>query len=111
MCQKVKAEHQRPVGLLQPLKVPEWKWDEIGKDFNVGLPRTQKGYDSICAIVDRLTKVTYFIPVKMTYIGPQLAVLYIARIVCLHGCLRKSCPIEVPSSLLSYGNDYMSRWI
>jgi hypothetical protein len=42
-CQKVKAEHQRPVGLLQPLKVPEWKWDEIGKDFIVGLPRTQKG--------------------------------------------------------------------
>src|SRR5438128_4566274 len=40
-CQRVKAEHQRPAGLLQPLKVPEWKWEEISMDFIVGLPRTQ----------------------------------------------------------------------
>ena len=33
VCQRVKAEHQRPVGLLHPLKVPEWKWEEIGMDF------------------------------------------------------------------------------
>jgi hypothetical protein len=39
-CQRVKAEHQRLTGLLQPLKVPEWKWEEIGMDFIVGLPRT-----------------------------------------------------------------------
>ncbi|WVZ76220.1 hypothetical protein U9M48_024209 [Paspalum notatum var. saurae] len=44
-CQRVKAEHQRPAGLLQPLKVPEWKWEEITMDFVVGLPRTQKGYN------------------------------------------------------------------
>jgi hypothetical protein len=64
---RVKAEHQRPAGLLQPLKVPEWKWEEIGMDFLVGLPRTRDGYDSIWVIVDRLTKVTHFIPVKTTY--------------------------------------------
>ncbi|WVZ76597.1 LOW QUALITY PROTEIN: hypothetical protein U9M48_024562 [Paspalum notatum var. saurae] len=58
-CQRVKAEHQRPAGLLQPLKVPEWKWKEITMDFIVGLPRTQK--------------------------GTKLAELYISRIVCLHG--------------------------
>ncbi|WVZ75808.1 hypothetical protein U9M48_023839 [Paspalum notatum var. saurae] len=46
-CQRVKAEHQRPAGLLQPLKIPEWKWEEISMDFIVGLPRTQKGYNSI----------------------------------------------------------------
>ena len=46
-CQRVKAEHQRPVGLLQPMKIPEWKWEEVGMDFIVGLPRTQRGYDSI----------------------------------------------------------------
>jgi hypothetical protein len=45
--QRVKLEHQRPPGLLQPLKIPEWKWEEIGMDFIVGLPRTQAGYDSI----------------------------------------------------------------
>jgi hypothetical protein len=65
-CQRVKAEHQRPAGLLQPLKIPEWKWQEIGMDFIVGLPRTQTGYDSIWVIVDRLTKVAHFIPVKTT---------------------------------------------
>ena len=46
-CQRIKAEHQRPAGLLQPLKIPEWKWDEITMDFIVGLPRTKKGYNSI----------------------------------------------------------------
>jgi hypothetical protein len=46
-CHRVKAEHQKPAGLLQPLKEPEWKWEEIGMDFIVGLPRTLAGYDSI----------------------------------------------------------------
>jgi hypothetical protein len=58
-------------------------------DLTVGLPRTQSGYDSIWVIVDRLTKVAYFIPVKTTYSGPQLAELYMSRIVCLHGVLKK----------------------
>ena len=64
VCQRVKAEHQRPAGLLQPLKGPEWKWEEIGMYFIVGLPRTRDGYDSIWVIVDRLTKAAHFIPVK-----------------------------------------------
>jgi hypothetical protein len=67
VCQRVKAEHQRPAGLLHPLKTPEWKWEEIGMDFIVGLPRTPAGYDSIWVIVDRLTKVAHFISVKTTY--------------------------------------------
>jgi hypothetical protein len=88
-CQRVKAEHQRLAGLLQPLKIPEWKWEEIGMDFIVGLPLTQAGYDSIWVIVDRLTKVAHFIPVKMTYSGAKLAELYMSRIVCLHGVPKK----------------------
>jgi hypothetical protein len=87
--QLVKAEHQRPAGLLQPLKIPEWKWEEIGMDFIVGLPRTQAGYDSIWVIVDLFTKVAHFIPVKMTYSVAKLAELYMSRIVCLHGVPRK----------------------
>jgi hypothetical protein len=88
-CQRVKAEHQRPARLLQLLQVPEWKWEEITMDFIVGLPRTLSGYDSIWVIVDRLTKVAQFIPVKTTYSGPQLTELYMSRIVCLYGVSKK----------------------
>jgi hypothetical protein len=75
-CQRVKAEHQRPAGLLQPMHIPEWKWEEVGIDFIVGLSRTQRGYDSIWVIVDRLTKVAYFLSVKTTYSSAKLAELY-----------------------------------
>ena len=88
-CQRVKAEHQRPAGLLQPMKIPESKWEEVGMDFIVGLPRTQRCYDSIWVIVDRLTKVAHFLPVKTTYTGARLVELYMERIVCLHGVLKK----------------------
>jgi hypothetical protein len=54
-------------------------------DFIMGLMRTQLGYDCIWVITNRLTKVAHFIPVKTTYSGPQLAELYMLRIVCLHG--------------------------
>jgi IS30 family transposase len=70
------------------LQVPEWKWEEIAMDFILGLPRTHSGYDSIWVTVDRLTKVAHFIPIKTTYSRPQLAELYMSRIVCLHGVLK-----------------------
>jgi hypothetical protein len=69
--------------------VPKWKWEEITMDYIVGLPRTQSGYDSIWVIVDPLTKVVHFILVKTTYSGPQLAELYMSKIVCLHRVPRK----------------------
>jgi hypothetical protein len=71
------------------LQVPEWKWEEIAMDFIVGLPRTQSRYDSIWVIVDRLTKVAHFIHIKTTYSGPQLAELYMSRIVYLYGVPKK----------------------
>jgi hypothetical protein len=88
-CQRVKVEHERLATLLQPLKILEWKWEEIGINFIVGLPHTQAGYASIWVIMDRLTKVAHFIPVKMTYSGAKLAELYMSWIVCLHGVPRK----------------------
>jgi transposase InsO family protein len=69
--------------------VPEWKWEGIAMDFIMGLPRTQSGYDSIWVIVDRLTKVAQFTPVKTTYSRLRLAELYKSRIVCLHGVPKK----------------------
>jgi IS30 family transposase len=102
VCQRVKAKHQRPAGLLHPLKIPEWKWEEIGMDFIVGLPRTPAGYDSIWVIVDRLTKVAHVIPVRTNYTGAKLAELYMTRIVCLHG---------VPKKIVSdRGSQFTSRF-
>ncbi|GKD24672.1 transposon ty3-I gag-pol polyprotein, partial [Tanacetum coccineum] len=63
----VKIEHQRASGLLQPLEIPMWKWDEISMDFVTGLPTTQKRHDTIWVVVDRLTKSTHFLPVRKDY--------------------------------------------
>ncbi|XP_073153938.1 uncharacterized protein [Henckelia pumila] len=87
----VKAEHQRPGGLLQPLKIPEWKWEHISMDFVVGLPESKQRHDGIW-IVDRLTKSAHFQPVCMKYSLEKLAMLYMDNIVQLHG---------VPVSILS----------
>jgi hypothetical protein len=75
-CQRVKAKHQRSAGLIQPMKIPKWKWVEVGIDFIVGLPCTQSGYDSIWVIIEWLTKVAHFKSVKTTYTGAKLAELY-----------------------------------
>jgi hypothetical protein len=88
-CQRVKAECQRLAGLSQPLKIPQWKWEEISMDFIIGLPTTESGYNSIWVIIDHFSKVAHFIPVKTTYKGAKLAELYIARIMSLHGVLKK----------------------
>jgi transposase InsO family protein len=70
-------------------------------DFIMGLPRTQSGYDSISVIMNQLRKVAHFIPIKTTYSGPQLAEMYISRIVCLH---------EVPKKIVSdRGTQFTSR--
>jgi hypothetical protein len=85
VCNRVKAEHQKPAGLLQLLPIPNWKWDKIGMAFITGLPKTRSGYDSIWVVVDHLTKVAHFTPVKTTYTSAKLAKIYMSRIVCLHG--------------------------
>jgi hypothetical protein len=57
---KVKADYMKPRGLLQPLSIPDWKWDNISMDFIVGLPLTTRKFDSIWVIIDRLTKSGHF---------------------------------------------------
>jgi hypothetical protein len=71
----------KPVGLLQLLSVPSWKWEEISMDFITGLPTTQKGNESIWVIIDRLTKSAHFIPVRTSYQPREYANMYIAQIV------------------------------
>jgi hypothetical protein len=84
-CRRVKAIHMKNVGPLQSLPIPTWKWEDISMDFIVGLPRTTKGFDSIWVIVDRLTKIAHFLPVKTSYPVLTYAQVYIARILNLHG--------------------------
>ena len=85
--QQVKAEHQVPSGLLNPLLIPQWKWDNITKDFVSGFPLTQKKHDAIWVIVDRLTKSAHFLPIRLNYSMDHLADLYVNEIVRLHGIL------------------------
>jgi len=63
--------------MMQPLFVPEWKWDNISMDFVGGLPKTMKGSDSICVVLDQLTKSAHFIPIKTGMSMVRLAKIYI----------------------------------
>ncbi|GKC21530.1 putative reverse transcriptase domain-containing protein, partial [Tanacetum coccineum] len=79
------VEHQRPSGLLQQPKIPEWKWEGIAMDFVTKLPRTSSGYDTIWVIADRLTKYAHFLPMREDYKMDRLARLYLNEIVARHG--------------------------
>ena len=102
ICQRVKAVHLKSAGLLQPLSIPSWKWEDISMDFIVGLPKTSKGFDSIWVIVDRLTKVAHFLSVKTSYPAKTYAELYVNRILSLHG---------VPKTIISdRGTQFVSKF-
>ncbi|GJR90511.1 putative reverse transcriptase domain-containing protein [Tanacetum coccineum] len=89
---KIKAEHQKPSGLLQQLEIPEWKWEKITMDLVIKLPRSSGGYDTIWVIMDRLTKSAHFLPIREDYKTEKMARIYINEIVARHG---------VPVSIIS----------
>jgi hypothetical protein len=92
----------RPGGLLQPLSVLDWKWDDISMDFIVGLPLTARKFNLIWVIVDRLTKSAHFIPVDTNYNVQKYAEIYVARVLCLHG---------VPKTIISdRGSQFIARF-
>ena len=84
-CQQIRIEHQRPGGMLQPLPIPEWKWEDISMDFVVGLPQS-RGHDAIWVIVDRLTKSAHFLAIRETWSVGKLVTEFIGQIVRLHEC-------------------------
>nr|GFC86332.1 putative reverse transcriptase domain-containing protein [Tanacetum cinerariifolium] len=86
-CLKVKAEHQKPSGLLVQPEIPQWKWDNITMDFVTKLPKAQSGNDTIWVVVDRLTKSVHFLPMKETNPMDKLARLYLKEVVTRHGIL------------------------
>nr|GFB43143.1 reverse transcriptase domain-containing protein [Tanacetum cinerariifolium] len=116
-CAKVKAEHQKPSGLLVQSKIPKWKWDNITMDFVTKLPKSSKGYDTIWVIVDRLTKSAIFTPIRETDPIDKLARIYLKEsertIQTLEDMLR-ACAIDfgkgwvnhLPLVEFSYDNSY-----
>nr|GFA63519.1 reverse transcriptase domain-containing protein [Tanacetum cinerariifolium] len=84
-CIRVKAEHQKPSGLLVQPEIPQWKWDNITMDFVTKLPRTSSGYDTIWVIVDRLTKSAHFLPMREDDSMDKLTKLYLKEVVTRHG--------------------------
>ncbi|GKC88552.1 putative reverse transcriptase domain-containing protein [Tanacetum coccineum] len=84
-CAKVKAEHQRPSGLLVQPEIPQWKWDNIIMDFIMKLPKSSQGYDTIWVIVDRLTKFAIFVPMRETNPMERLARMYLKKVFTRHG--------------------------
>jgi hypothetical protein len=84
--QKVKAEHRHPTGLMQPLPIPEWKWEVVTMDFITGFPRIGKQHDSIMVVVDNLMKSTHFIPsLKTTHKAVDVADIFMKEVARLHG--------------------------
>ncbi|GJT61989.1 putative reverse transcriptase domain-containing protein [Tanacetum coccineum] len=88
----IKAEHQRPSGLLQQPEIPDWKWEKITMDLVTKLPKSSGGYDTISVIVDKLTKSAHFLPIREDYKMEKLARIYINEIVARH---------DVPVSIIS----------
>jgi hypothetical protein len=85
ICQRVKTSHLKTAGILQPLSIPSWKWEDIIMDFIVGLPNTSLRHESIWVIIDRLTKTAHFLPVHTTYNAKKYAEIYLDQIIRLHG--------------------------
>nr|GFA20581.1 reverse transcriptase domain-containing protein [Tanacetum cinerariifolium] len=86
-CSKIKAKHQKPLGLLQQPEIHEWKWAKLAMDLVTKLPRSSSGYDAIWVVVDRLTKSAHFLPIREDYKTEKLARIYISEIVSRHGVL------------------------
>jgi hypothetical protein len=102
ICQRVKSSHLKTAGILQPLPIPSWKWEDIRMDFIVGLPDTSQKHNSIWVIVDRLAKTVHFLPVHTTYNAKKYVEINLDQIVRLHG---------VPKTIISdHGAQFIARF-
>jgi hypothetical protein len=83
-CQRFKVEHRHPTKLLQPLPIPQWKWEVVTMDFITGFPRTSNQHDAVMVVVDKLTKATHFIPIKVTHKETNVVDIYMREVARLH---------------------------
>jgi hypothetical protein len=92
----------KPGGLLQPLNIPNWKWDDINMDFIVGLAMIACKFELMWVIMDRFTKSTHFIPVNTHFDAQKYVMVYVAQVLCLHG---------VPKTIISdRGSQFVARF-
>ena len=84
-CQLNKSRNTKPAGLLQPLDIPQRRWESISMDFITDLPVSKNGNDSILVVVDRLSKMTHLIPCKSNIDATEVAELFMKEVVRLHG--------------------------
>ena len=85
ICQKVKAERVKIPGKLQPLDIPQMKWECISMDFITALPKVTGNFDSIFVVTDKLTKIIHLISTRTTASASDIAQLFVKEIVRLHG--------------------------
>jgi hypothetical protein len=88
-CQRNKARCHKPCGLLQPLPVSEKPWHTVTFDYIVKLPKTSRGNDSMCVIVDKLTKLVHFVACEEEVSAKEFAELYVDHVFRLHGLSRE----------------------
>ncbi|KAJ0592704.1 putative nucleotidyltransferase, Ribonuclease H [Helianthus annuus] len=105
-CAKVKAEYQKPSGLLQQPEIPKWKWEQNSMDFITKLPRAPKGHDRIWVIVDRLTKSAHFLPIKEKDNTSKLVEIYMREIIARHGVHSQSSLIGMDASCQGFSNPF-----
>ena len=84
------------------------KFDHIEMDFVTGFPKSKRGNDAIFIVIDKLTKVAHFLPIKESITAAQLAELYTSRIVSLHG-IPQVISLDRGSILTSKFWDYFQK--